>query len=84
MVQSNRTDRTSDFDSNPTDLTHQQSIHPHTHTPQSSQLRLILGVYTAMVVVAVACWFYVSLTDPAQPVSQEGRPSSITTDHMQH
>ncbi len=27
----------------------------------------MLGVYSALVVVSVACWFYVSLVDPSQP-----------------
>lgn len=41
---------------------------PPPHTTSLAQLPLVLGLYTACVVVAVACWFYVSLTDPSQPV----------------
>lgn len=42
--------------------------HPLTPRPSCLQMLLVLALYTACVVVAVACWCYVSLTDPAQPV----------------
>lgn len=49
----------------------QLTITDHSINQQSPpQLPLVLGIYSALVVVGVACWFYVSLTDPAQPVSE--------------